>query len=62
MRRSFLLGAGLLILMFLLRLWRYNTSALSRALWYAYYIPMTAVPLVAFSPPPQSGPFCFGYS
>lgn len=52
-RRSFILGAGLLISMFLLRLWRYNmasaVSPLSRYLWYAYYLPMTAVPLAAFA-------------
>ena len=52
-RRSFILGAGLLISMFLLRLWRYNmasaVSPLSRYLWYAYYLPMTAVPLAALA-------------
>ena len=50
-RRWFLVGAGMLILMFLLRLLRYNTSeewqTAVRYLWYAYYIPMTAVPMAA---------------
>jgi len=52
-RARFVLGACLLTLIFLLRLLRFNlssdSSVLVKALWYAYYIPMTAVPLTALS-------------
>jgi len=52
-RRCFVGGGCLLVLMFIMRLLRYNLPpnlpTLSKYLWYAYYIPMTAVPLEAFS-------------
>ncbi len=51
--RSLMLGiAALLLLQFLLQLLRYDVFdgavAASRYLWYAYYIPMTALPLLLF--------------
>lgn len=48
-RRYLALGAALLLLLFLLRIFRYDLvdrfPTAARTLWYAYYLPFTAVPL-----------------
>lgn len=53
MRRCYMLGALLCILLFVIRAVRYNLTlqspALSRSCWYAYYLPCTAIPLCFFS-------------
>ncbi|MBQ3880749.1 MAG: hypothetical protein II727_10615 [Oscillospiraceae bacterium] len=52
MRTMLTVSAGLVILLFLLRYIRYDLadkeSALSRMLWYAYYIPFIVLPLLIF--------------
>lgn len=51
-RRCLMLGAALLILLLCLREFRYEfldrSPLAARTLWYAYYIPFTAVPLCSF--------------
>lgn len=50
-RRFYMLGAALLILLFLLRMIHYQTglSALNRYCWYAYYLSFSALPLCFLS-------------
>ena len=52
-RRYFVAGALLLALLFVLRELRWHTppgyETLDRCLWYAFYLPLTAVPLCSFS-------------
>ena len=50
-RRLLIAGAGFLLLLFLLRMCRYDFfpgETAGRMLWYLYYIPFTALPLVSF--------------